>query len=154
MARRRKNQSDQRLEEEKAETINRLLKKQVSRSRGKISNTTTTTTTSAKEGEKGTGSGDEADGKGEAGAGKKDDATIRLEEKMEPRVMFRYISGKDGLSTLSLPTTLPPRTDEDGTSTPSSKRRTGEVQAYEIAWKGMFGQRQQPALVAAPTRTG
>ena len=108
MARRRKNQSDQKLEEEKAEvrrpylvlismtttdkllfaqTINRLLKKQVSRSRNKL-------------GEGGEGSGDEGDGTPDAR-----DAS-RMQLKQQPAPFFRYISNANG-ATLSIPSEPP-----------------------------------------------
>ncbi|KDN37204.1 hypothetical protein K437DRAFT_259900 [Tilletiaria anomala UBC 951] len=116
MSRRRKNQSDQKLEEEKTETINRLLKKQVSRSRNKLAG--------------GEGSGDEG-GDGtptSAGAGPAAGGVAgllklsRKEIKEQPTPFLRYISNGEG-ATLSLPI------EEAGKG------------VYAEAWEHMFAQR-------------
>ncbi|KAK2810598.1 hypothetical protein FQN50_002855 [Emmonsiellopsis sp. PD_5] len=74
MARRRKNLSEKRNEEEKMDTINKLLKKQAPKRRGKISAAETA-----------------------AGAG---DTTPRTQEPQEPEkaepTMIRYVSNRDG----------------------------------------------------------
>ncbi|KAK2752193.1 hypothetical protein FQN55_008083 [Onygenales sp. PD_40] len=74
MARRRKNLSEKRNEEEKMDTINKLLKKQAPKRRGKISAAETA-----------------------AGAG---DTTPRTQELQEPEkpepTMIRYVSNRDG----------------------------------------------------------
>lgn len=91
MARRRRNQTEKKLEDDKIETINRLLKKQVSRRNNRAD-------------------GDDSDGEndedGEARAGEKRGAghgPTALERKQQPQPFFRYIQSTRGPSTLSMP---------------------------------------------------
>lgn len=82
MARRRKNLTDQRLEEEKMDTINRLLKRQAPKMRGKSNNATS--------GKAGGDATPAAEGEGQATVGGLE------EEKPEPK-MIRLVSNKDGV---------------------------------------------------------
>lgn len=113
MARRRRNQTEKKLEDDKIEvreerwctasvplltvllhprqTINRLLKKQVSRRSNK---------------DKGGAEDSEAENEDEAGGGTEkkafDPHQVRVEKKSLPQPFYRYVQGRDG-STLSLP---------------------------------------------------
>ncbi|CCX32044.1 PAPA-1-like conserved region-domain-containing protein [Pyronema domesticum] len=81
MARRRKNLTDQKLEEEKIDTINRLLKKQTPKMRGRG---------------RATGDATPADGNG--------DITMGGMEAPSPPTMMRWVSNKDGIR-LAIPET-------------------------------------------------
>jgi len=82
MARRRKNLTDQRLEEEKMDTINRLLKRQAPKMRGKANN--------AASGKAGGDTTPAVESEGQMAAGGVE------EEKPQPK-MVRWVTNKDGV---------------------------------------------------------
>ncbi|MCJ1388445.1 hypothetical protein MMC18_001292 [Xylographa bjoerkii] len=79
MARRRKNLSEKRNEEEKMDTINRLLKKQAPKRRGKIS------------------AAEIAAGKARAGSGDETPAEYEMEVERANPVFVRWVSGRQGV---------------------------------------------------------
>ncbi|KAE8252119.1 hypothetical protein A4X13_0g3703 [Tilletia indica] len=97
MARRRRNQTEKKLEDDKTETINRLLKKQVSRSRSKLG------AEGADGGEAGTPT--TTDLTSQTSAGRRVGGVtkeMQAENKKFARPLFRYISNAGG-ATVSVP---------------------------------------------------
>jgi Ino eighty subunit 2 len=114
MSRRRRNQTEKKLEDDKIETINRLLKKQVTRRSNRE--------------KAGAADDSEADMEEDEATGiveKKvvDPKQVRLELKQAPRPFFRYIQTTSG-STLNLPI------EEDS-----------EAQPYQNRWETVFTKR-------------
>lgn len=84
MARRRKNLTDQRLEEEKMDTINRLLKRQAPKMRGKGA-------------AGGKSAGDATPALGDAGDGTAAGGALATIEEAPKPTMVRWVSSKDGV---------------------------------------------------------
>jgi len=133
MARRRRNQTEKKLEDDKTETINRLLKKQVSRSRSKL----------GAEGGDGEGGGS---GAGEAATAQTASGRrvvgvtreMQAESKRQPRPLFRYISNASG-ATLSIPM----HRSVVGVSQGTAKAAGTYRNAYEQKWDLTFGATKQ-----------
>ena len=90
-ARKRKNQVEKKLEDDKVETINRLLKKQVGRSRNKLPRA---------------GSAEESDEEAEAARKRGREELSRKALKEMPAPLFRYVDRVDG-KLLAVPTGPP-----------------------------------------------
>lgn len=109
MARRRRYQSDKKLEDEKTETINRLLKKQVGRksTREQARDNQAAADGDEQEDEEDDDDDDQRAGGGEGGSRKKirtaeSERARREELKRRPRPFFRTVISKEG-TTVSVP---------------------------------------------------
>ncbi|KAJ1023192.1 hypothetical protein NDA16_003345 [Ustilago loliicola] len=91
-ARKRKNQVEKKLEDDKVETINRLLKKQVGRSRNKLPRA---------------GSGEDSDEEAEQARKRGREELSRKALKEMPAPFFRFIDRADGSKPLAVPTGPP-----------------------------------------------
>lgn len=91
-ARKRKNQVEKKLEDDKVETINRLLKKQVGRSRNKLPRA---------------GSGEDSDEEAEQARKRGREELSRKALKEMPAPFFRFIDRADGSKVLAVPTGPP-----------------------------------------------
>lgn len=150
LARRRRNQTEKKLEDDKIETINRLLKKQVSRTGGRKK-------------------ADDSDAEDEEAAEKAAKDTPGAEQhhkssaqelKERPAPYFRYIQTiRDGIcvrSSLSLPIESVDFTTEATSGTSSSSTDSLPVGPYKRKWVEMFGDAEQatkrPGGVASATQ--